>query len=235
MLIKTRLIPSILILGFAFVFDATALMPQRPHCADVVEVELGAWREIAGNGPFESRLFSIFVAEPGELLLDAAALTPGSEPRIGAFASSCESGAEGSLYLARHLSGGVVSIDQPGYYFFRITAQDPSVRSADYVLRNRFATRAFVPPKDIEEPEEDPVLTPRKDIEEPEEDPVLAPGKDIEEPEEDPVLLTERDSNEPADFTWLLDSGSAVAAELCPSSNRDHDDVFACAAPIAPR
>ncbi|MEM7352891.1 MAG: hypothetical protein AAF657_18995, partial [Acidobacteriota bacterium] len=47
--------------------------------------------------------------------------------------------------------------------------------------------------------------------------------------------LTERDSNEPADFTWLLDSGSAVAAELCPSSNRDHDDVFACAAPIAPR
>ena len=87
MFIRIRLIALLFLLhSLAVAADAAALSTPTHPCLEAVSVGLETVRQIAGHGAFESRLFTVFVAEPGWLLLDVAPLAgDGVEPRLGSF------------------------------------------------------------------------------------------------------------------------------------------------------
>lgn len=215
---RTRIISSFLsTLAFLFSAGASAsLAATADPCPDAVPVALGASRSIAGLDAFEDRTFSLFIPESGHLILDVAPLTPSAvEPKISFLGHSCHRSGVSSVDPPQYLTALLVNIDLPGFYFFRVAAQDPAVALEEYVLYTRFVENSSLSDKEIEEPEEDPDL-----LEAGGSTSVLA-QKEVEEPEEDPDLVTD----------WRYETLPA----LCRSSVAgDEADVFSCAAPLDP-
>lgn len=138
------------------------------HSAQVIEGN-SSWRDL-GFDAFATRYFRVNLTEPGQLMIDVTPLdTTLVEPKLEFYGRSCgdfDSSFETqksleirkAVTLRYALTGLILSVDQPGDFFFRVAAQNRAEPLMGFVLHSRFVAEPAFSFKDIVESEQDPDL-----------------------------------------------------------------------------